>query len=84
MARLTEYIPAGLYSVRQAGKLLNLSITTIRQRLAEGELEHIPLGGPRQNKISSRSMNRMIAERLAADRAHKRKETAPQSVSGHR
>jgi len=84
MARLTEYIPAGLYSARQAAKLLNLSITTIRQRLAAGELENIPLGGPRQNKISSRSMNRMIAERLAADRALKRKETAPQSVSGHR
>jgi len=84
MARLTEYIPAGLYSARQAAKLLNLSLTTVRERMASGELERLPLGGPRQNKISSRSMNRMIAERLAADRAHKRRETAPQSVSGHK
>tara|TARA_R100000808_G_scaffold1169_3_gene5527 strand:- start:172 stop:411 length:240 start_codon:yes stop_codon:yes gene_type:complete len=79
MARLTEYIPAGLYSARQAAELLNLSVRTIRERLASGELERLPLG-PRQIRISSRSLNAMIAQRLAADRAHKRKEPTPESV----
>jgi hypothetical protein len=83
MARLTEYIPAGLYSARRVAELLDLSVREIRRRMADGELERLPLG-PGSVKISSTSINRMIAARLAADRAHKRKERAPQSVSAHK
>lgn len=79
MARLTEYIPAGLYSARRAAELLDLSVREVRRRMQSGELERLPLGRG-SVKISSTSINRMIAERLRADRATKRKEAAPQSV----